>query len=77
MQMKILLNIQKQPCGWQSRFTGGDWRYCSKEHHDWVKSAPSEFFGYEVREQHRPRLPLWIGISVMAFIYSVMERVWG
>lgn len=28
----------------------GDWRPCSKEHHDMVRASPQDWPGYEVRE---------------------------
>jgi hypothetical protein len=41
------------PVAWQSRFvSAGDdgWAFCSREHHEWVRTTPSEWEGYETRE---------------------------
>lgn len=46
-----LESLQKQdPVAWQCRFHISDsWAECSREHHDLVKSAQTEFQDYEAR----------------------------
>lgn len=50
--LRALLAAASTPVAWQARFTepGQKWGYCSKEHHDFVKTNPGEWPGYEVRE---------------------------
>lgn len=40
----------QEAVAWQSRFVGGEWGSCSREHHDHVKSVPKEWPDYEVRQ---------------------------
>ncbi|MBB3832507.1 hypothetical protein FHR55_000673 [Xanthomonas arboricola] len=41
--------VGQEPVYWQSRFSGGVWGYCTREHHDMVKACPQEWPDYEVR----------------------------